>query len=74
MNNDVNITLEGLLSVIKSEKPVTVNLYNEEDLLLITFILDGYDALDNFLNDDEVTQIEIKNMYTLNIHIDTSKN
>ena len=68
------ITLEGLLKVIKSDKTITVNLYNESDLLLITFGLPGYDCLDDFLLDDEVTKLEIINLLTLNITIDTSKN
>jgi len=72
--DDINITLEGLLSVVKSAKPITVNLFNEESLLLITFNLEGYQALDDFLCDDEVLEIEIKSPSALNIKIDTSKN
>lgn len=72
--DDINITLEGLLSVVKSAKSITVNLFNEESLLLITFNLEGYKALDDFLCDDEVLEIEIKSPSALNIKIDTSKN
>lgn len=68
------ISLEGLLKVIKSEKIISINLYNENDLLLITFDLPGYDCLDDFLLDDEVTKIEIINMNKLNVTIDTSQN
>lgn len=68
------ITLKGLLSVIESLKPVTINLYNENNLLLIKFELPGYDALDDFLNDDEVTNIKLNNLYNLDITIDTSNN
>ena len=66
------ITLEGLLKVITSQKVITVNLYNENDLLLISFGLPGYDCLDDFLLDDEVTKLEITNLYNINITIDTS--
>jgi hypothetical protein len=66
------ITLEGLLKVIVSQKIITVNLYDENDLLLISFGLPGYDCLDDFLLDDEVTKLEITNLYNINITIDTS--
>jgi hypothetical protein len=66
------ITLEGLLKVIASEKVITVNLYSENDLLLITFRLPGYDYLDDFLLDDEVLKLEITNLYNINVKIDTS--
>ena len=74
MNNDILITLKGLLSVIESDKDIKVNLFNEESLLLITFVLKGYECLDDFLEDDEVTKIEIVNNTTLNITIDTTNN
>lgn len=66
------ITLEGLLQVIKSTKVITVNLFNEEGLLLISFGLPGYSALEDTLEDDEVLEVEIVNLVTLNIKIDTS--
>lgn len=74
------ITLEGFLSVVKSAQPITINLASkgltEEDpnLPLITFILPGYDCLDDFLLDDEVTEIEIVNPKVINVIIDTSDN
>lgn len=70
----IEITLQGLLKVISSQKVITVNLYDENDLLLITFGLPGYDCLDDFLLDDEVKKLEIVNMNTINITIDTSLN
>ena len=73
-NEEIKITLEGLLGVISSTKKITINLYNENDLLLITFILDGYKHLDDFLCDDEVIKIELPSMTTMNITIDTSRN
>jgi hypothetical protein len=64
--------LQGLLKAIVSTKTVTINLFNENDLLLITFGLPGYDCLDDFLLDDEITKFEVKNLYEFNITIDTS--
>jgi len=69
------ITLKGLLSVIESTKPITVNLFDKDsELLLITFLHPGYAALDDFLEDDEVTKIIIKNLYNIDVYIDTSNN
>ena len=68
------IDLKGLLSVIVSEKPITINLFNEKNLLLITFVLPGYRYLEDVYEEDPVTRIEIKNLSTLNITIDTSAN
>lgn len=66
------ITLKGLLQVIDSQKPVTINLYNENDLLIIKFELSGYAALEDSLEDDEVILVKINNLYNLDIKIDTS--
>ena len=71
---DIKIILEGFLSVITTEKPITINLYNENDLLLISFELAGFNALDDFLMDDEVIEINFPKNNTINIKIDTSKN
>ena len=71
---NIEITLEGFLSVIKSTKPIMVNLFNENELLLISFELAGYNALDDFLMDDEVTGIEFKTPNIINVSINTSKN
>ena len=70
------IQLEALLKAIVAPKgkEITINLYNEKDLLLITFVLPGYSHLDDILLDDEVTKIEITNLYNINITIDTSHN
>ena len=68
------ITLEGFLSVIETSKSITINLFDEKDLLLISFELAGYAALDDFLCDDEVIKIEFKTINTINVTIDTSKN
>jgi hypothetical protein len=63
------ITLGGLLSTIVSTKKITINLFDQNDLLIITFILDGYEALEDELEAATVTKIEISNMTTLNITI-----
>lgn len=68
------ITLEGLLKVIKSgSKTITVNLFNEEGLLIISFGLPGYPALEDTIEDDEVLEVEIVNLFTLNVKIDTTQ-
>lgn len=71
MNNDAVITLGGLLGTISSTKNITVNLFSQEGLLIITFILSGYAALEDELESASVTKIEIINTTTLNITIDT---
>ena len=66
-----NITLGGFLSVLESDKPVTINLYNNSNnLLIITFLKDGYSALEDQLEADEVKRIIIKSMNTLDVYID----
>lgn len=73
--NESLITLKGLLSVIESSKPITINLYNSEDnLLLITFLHPGYAALEDVIEMDEITKIVINGLYTLDVYIDTSNN
>ena len=67
--------LQELLGVIYSPtKIIQIDLFNENDLLLISFALPGYDCLDDFLLDDEVTKIEILSLTKLEITIDTSQN
>lgn len=67
------IDLKGLLSVLVSEKPVTVNLYNNASkLLIISFVKDGYEALEDTLEASEVKQITFKNLTTLDVYIDVA--
>ena len=68
--NENTITLGGLLSTISSTKNITINLFSAEGLLIITFILAGYAALEDELESSTVTKIEILNTTTLNITID----
>lgn len=72
---NILITLEGLLKTIVSTKDITINLYHvegtdpETKTLLITFILAGYDSLDDELMSEEVKAIEIVNTTTINVTI-----
>lgn len=63
------ITLKGLLSVIKTEKPITINLFDQDDLLLITFELAGYPALEDNLEASEVTEITFPKYNIINVKI-----
>lgn len=73
--NDILITLEGLLKTIVSTKDITINLYRvegtdpETKTLLITFLLPGYDSIDDEIMSEEVKAIEIVNTTTINITI-----
>jgi len=67
----MDINLKGLLSVLVSEKPITINLYNNASkLLIISFIKDGYEALQDDLEQSEVKQIIFKNMNTIDVYIE----
>ena len=61
------ITLAGLLSVIESQKVITVNLFDENDLLLITFNLPGYACLEDALEEREVAKMKINNLTNIDI-------
>ena len=67
-------TLNGLLSIIKSEKIITVNLYNENDLLLITFHLPGYEHIEEDLLLREVAELKIINLNTINVKLAAATN
>ena len=68
MGDDI-ITLGGLLSTISSTKNITINLFNQSNLLIITFVLAGYKALEDDLEASQVTKIEILTPTSLNITI-----
>lgn len=63
------IDLFGLLTTIESEKVITVNLFNDADLLLISFGLPGYDSLDDELLELPVRKIKINNVANINIYL-----
>lgn len=66
------ITLAGLLSVIESQKVVTVNLFDSNDLLLITFSLPGYTHLDDELEDTEVEKVRINSLTNIDVVLKAS--
>lgn len=68
------MTLLSLFNAIKSDKIITINLYNENDLLLITFGLPGYDALDDYLLERKVDTLEIQRLDMLKIKIKAQEN
>lgn len=63
------MTLSELLSVIKSKKSITINLYDENDLLLISFGHLGYIHLDDDLENRKIQEIEIVNLTNINIKL-----
>ena len=65
------INLQGLLTTIESDKTITVNLYNDTDLLLITFGLPGYDSLDDELLELPVRKIRIANATNISVYLGT---
>ena len=67
------ITLRGLLSVIQSSKTIKVNLFNaDSNLLIISFDMDGYAALEDQIEESEITKLIINNPTTLDIYIKQS--
>ena len=72
--NPTTIQLEALLKalVAPKNKEITVNLYDQDNLSIITFQLPGYKALEDQIEECEVTKIVINNLYSIDITIDTS--
>lgn len=66
------MTLTELLSVIESQKVITVNLYDSEELLLITFSLPGYLHLDDELEATEVDKIKINSITNIDVYLKAS--
>lgn len=69
---DNSITLGGFLSVLESTKPITINLMSEEGLLIITFIKDGYSALEDTIESATIKKIVLKNLNTIDVTIETT--
>ena len=59
--------LESLLSLVKNEDLIIVNLYDENDLLLITFHLPGYQCLKDELLSREVNKLIIQSKSDVDI-------
>jgi hypothetical protein len=63
------MTLEKLLTALVSDNSITVNLYDEKGLLLITFGHPGYDSLDDELLTREVSELEIQNVKSIRVKL-----
>ena len=63
------MTLTNLLSVIKSTRDITINLYDENNLLLISFEYTGYKCLDDDLENREVQEIDIVTLSNIKIKL-----
>ena len=51
--------LESLLAALRSEKKIFVDLYSNENLLLISFNLPGYESVSAELLAKEVKSVEL---------------
>ena len=66
----MNINLRGFLSVLSSTKAVRINLFDEATkLLIISFDQPGYSALEDSLEESEITKIEVLNTTAMNVYI-----
>ena len=61
------MTLESLLTALRSAKKIMVDLYDNQDLLLITFNLPGSPSLDPNLLAQEVKSIELPAVNSIKI-------
>lgn len=53
------MTLESLLKALRTEKKIYINLYNNANLLLISFNLPGYESVSPTLLAEEVKTLEL---------------
>ena len=53
------MTLQSLLEALRSEKKIYINLYNNSNLLLISFNLPGYESVSPALLAEEVKTLEL---------------
>lgn len=61
------MTLKSFLEACVSTKTITVNLYDEKQLLLITFELPGFSCLDDELEQREIKSWTINNLTNIKI-------
>ena len=61
------MTLESLLAALRSEKKIYVDLYNNNNLLLISFNLPGYESVDATILAREVKSLELPAINTVKI-------
>ena len=66
------MTLTELLSNKEKKKVITVNLYDSESLLLITFSLPGYSHLDDELEATEVDKVKINGITNIDVYLKAS--
>jgi len=59
--------LESLLAALRSEKKIFVDLYSNNNLLLISFNLPGYEAVSAELLAKEVKSVELPAINTVKI-------
>ena len=62
--------LKDFLAASVSTKVITVNLYDEKGLILITFNLPGYACLDDNLEERTIKSWTINNMTSINVTLD----
>lgn len=61
--------LMDLFQAIESKMPILVQLFDENDLLVIKFELPGFDALDDYLLEKTVNKLEIISSNSLKIKL-----
>ena len=61
--------LMDLFQAIESKMPILVQLFDENDLLIIKFELPGFDALDDYLLEKTVNKLEIISASSLKIKL-----
>lgn len=61
------MTLENLLEALRSEKKIFIDLYDNANLLLISFNLPGYESVSPVLLATEVKSIDLPAINTMKI-------
>ena len=62
--------LKEFLAAAVSTKTITVNLFDEKGLMLITFNLPGYGCLDDTLEERTVKSWTINSLTNINVTLD----
>ena len=65
------IKLGSLFETIVSDKIITIDLYDKNDLQIIKFEMPGYDALDDWLLEEDVQEFKIENLISIKIKLAT---
>ena len=61
------MTLESLLEALRSDKKIYIDLYDNANLLLISFNLPGYQSVDPTLLATDVKSIDLPAINTMKI-------